>query len=74
MGKSHKQPIITDYNKGAKKMSHGKFRKVVKQKIQVGDFDSLPEDEREITNQYDICDWKFHASRGDDWYEKATRK
>lgn len=74
MGKSYKKPIITDTSKSAKKISHAKFRKKVKQKIQEQRFDELPEYEREVENQYNVCDWKFHIDEDSEYYEKAKRK
>jgi hypothetical protein len=62
MGKSYKKPIITDSSKSSKKISHGKFRKKVKQKIQEQRFDEIPEHEKEVTNQYDVCDYRLR------WY------
>lgn len=74
MGKSYKKPIITDTSKSAKKMSHQKFRRKVKQKIQEQRFDEIPEDEREVTNQYDVCDHRFFFNEDSDYHEKAKRK
>lgn len=74
MGKSHKKPIVTDTNKAAKKISHSKFRKRVKQKIQENRFDELPEHEKEVMNQYDVCDHRDVFTEGDDYYEESKRK
>jgi len=76
MGKSYKKPIITDTSKPAKKISHSKFRKRTKQKIQEQRFDDLPKHEREVENQYNVCDWKFRISPDDNHidYEKSKRK
>jgi hypothetical protein len=74
MSKSYKKPIITDTSKAAKKISHSKFRKRTKQKIQESRFDELPLLEKEVTNQYDVCDWKFRVDEDSDYYEKSKRK
>jgi len=74
MGKSYKKPILTDTSKAAKKISHSKFRKRAKQKIQEHRFDELPEQEREVENQYNVCDSKFILTKYDDHYEKSQRK
>lgn len=59
MGKSTKKPIIKDSNKGMKSLSHRKFRNKTKQLINQGKFDQLPDDQRQLTNPYDVSDWKF---------------
>lgn len=74
MSRSRKKPILKDSNKGMKRHSHKLFRKKVKQKIQENRLDEIPEDQREVTNQYDVSDWKFYAEEGDDFYEKFKRK
>jgi hypothetical protein len=74
MGKSYKKPIVTDTSKVAKKISHSKFRKRAKQKIQEHRFDELPEHEREVENQYNVRDHRDIFTEDDDYYEKSKRK
>lgn len=74
MSRSYKKKSILKDNGGMKKHSHAKFRRKSKQKIQEQDFDSLPNYQREVVNQYDVCDWKFIYEQEDDYYEKAKRK
>jgi hypothetical protein len=74
MSRSRRQPVKKVGNSGMKKVSHRKFRKQVKQKIHENRLEELPEDQKEIVNQYDIVDWKFRATEEDDYYEKFKRK
>lgn len=73
MGKSYKKtPIYTDNNssKIGKQISHRKFRSKTKQLMNQGKFDILPEDERELTDSYDIHDFKIRFDKDDQDYMK----
>jgi len=74
MSRSKKKPIITDVTKEKKKISHKKFRRKVKQDIQADKLDELPLNEREITNQYDVCDYKYIIDKENKFYNKSKRK
>jgi len=74
MSRSKKKPIITDVTKGKKKISHKKFRRKVKQDIQSDKLDELPLNEKEITNQYDVCDYKYIIDKENKYYNKSKRK
>ena len=54
-----KEPIIKDHPKNAKEMSKRKIRHKVKQILNKEESDELIPNERQLTNQYDISDWKF---------------
>lgn len=71
MSRSFKKPYLTDTSKKSKKVSHQKFRKKVKQKIQEQRFDEIPNYEREVENQYNVCDWRFGWQESDEDFWKS---
>ena len=71
MSRSKKKPWIKDYNKGAKAISHRKFRRATNQALQAGK--EPPVDQHEVMNQYDVCDYKIDFS-GLNNEHKARRK
>ena len=66
-----KNAIVTDVNKSKKQLANRKHRRV--NKILLKTRKELKKN-RELTNQYDVCDWKFFASKKDSWYKKFKRK
>jgi hypothetical protein len=60
MSRSYKKHnILKDHPKGAKTMSKKKIRRKIKQILNQEDDDITLPIERELTNQYDVCDWIF---------------
>jgi hypothetical protein len=60
MSRSYKkQAIVKDRNKGMKSISKRKIRRKTKQRLHSSEDDILIPNERSLTNQYDVCDWKF---------------
>ena len=60
MSRSYKKiGIIKDHPKGAKQLSKQKIRNTVNQKLKYIDGDTVLPIEKEVTNSYDVCDWKM---------------
>ncbi len=64
MARSFKTAVFKDSNKFMRNYSHRRLRRHTKAHIQRGDFDVMPLN-RELTNQYDVCDWIIYPF--DDW-------
>ncbi len=72
MSRSKKFPIWTDSpSKNSKRIANKKFRQKERQAIHHGE--DPPLKSRELTNPYDICDWKLFPRDKKD-AEKASRK
>jgi hypothetical protein len=54
-----KYPIIKDHSKGMKAISKRKIRHKTKQILNKFNDDTLIPNEKSLTNQYDISDYKF---------------
>lgn len=57
-------------NKFYKKLSSSRLRLETKRRIKRGDWDTMPL-ERELTNQWDICDWRWRLD--DDYMLESYR-
>ena len=66
-----KNAIIKDVTKNKKQSANRKFRRV--NKILLKEEKELKKSE-ELTNQYDVCDWKFIANKNDRFFKKFKRK
>jgi hypothetical protein len=47
-----------------KKLSHSRLRLETKKRIKRGDWETMPL-EQELTNQWDICDWRWYIEDDD---------
>lgn len=72
MSRSTKAPVAKDSNKQRKQQANRRLRRVVKIAVQTGQ-EILP-NTSEITNDYEVCDWKIMADKNDSYYEKFKRK
>jgi hypothetical protein len=61
MSRSRKKvAIVKDNSTGYKKIGNRKFRRKTKNKLHNVDEDTIfPEDKSEVTNDYDVCDYKW---------------
>lgn len=66
-----KNAIIKDVTKNKKQSANRKFRRV--NKILLREEKDLKKSE-ELTNKYDVCDWKFIANKNDGFFKKFKRK
>lgn len=66
-----KNAIIKDVTKNKKQSANRKFKRV--NKILLKEEKKLKKSE-ELTNQYDVCDWKFIANKNDRFFKKFKRK
>lgn len=66
-----KNAIVKDVTKNKKQSANRKFRRV--NKILLKEEKELKKSE-ELTNQYDVCDWKFTANKNDRFFKKFKRK
>ena len=66
-----KNVIIKDSIKSKKQIANRKFRRV--NKILLKEEKDLKKSE-ELTNQYDVCDWKSIANKNDRVFKKFKRK
>jgi len=66
-----KNAIVTDVTKSKKQLANRKHRRV--NKILLKTKKELKKN-RELTNQYDVCDWVFIATKRDEFYKKFKRK
>jgi hypothetical protein len=74
MSRSVKKNVyVKDSNTFMKRLSHHRLRREVKRRIFRGDWDVMPV-AKELTNQWDVCDWRWYLSKDDDYYEKCRRK
>lgn len=84
MSRSNKKPIVKDSrrstSRGARRISHKRFRQASRALINKGRYESLPCDESEFMNDYDICDirydmrWEPPGSEWEDFVKQAARK
>jgi len=66
-----KNAIVKDVTKNKKQSANRKFRRV--NKILLKEEKDLKKSE-ELTNQYDVCDWKSIANKNDRFFKKFKRK
>jgi len=66
-----KNAIVKDVTKNKKQSANRKHRRV--NKILLKEDKELKKSE-ELTNQYDVCDWKFIANKNDRFCKKFKRK
>jgi len=66
-----KNAIVKDVTKNKKQSANRKHRRV--NKILLKEDKELKKSE-ELTNQYDVCDWKFIANKNDRFFKKFKRK
>lgn len=66
-----KNAIVKDVTKNKKQSANRKHRRV--NKILLKEEKELKESE-ELTNQYDVCDWKSIANKNDRFFKKFKRK
>ena len=66
-----KNAIVKDVTKNKKQSANRKHRRV--NKILLEEDKELKKSE-ELTNQYDVCDWKFIANKNDRFFKKFKRK
>ena len=66
-----KNAIVKDVTKNKKQSANRKFKRV--NKILLKEEKKLKKSE-ELTNQYDVCDWKFIANKNDRFFKKFKRK
>lgn len=66
-----KNVIVKDVTKNKKQSANRKHRRV--NKILLKEDKELKKSE-ELTNQYDVCDWKFIANKNDRFFKKFKRK
>lgn len=66
-----KNAIVKDVTKNKKQSANRKHRRV--NKILLKEDKELKKSE-ELTNQYDVCDWKSIANKNDRFFKKFKRK
>ena len=69
-----KQSIIKDagnHKNYMQKLSHSRLRLEVKRRLKKGQWDTMPID-KELTNAWDICDWKSFIIFDDNYNWKPT--
>lgn len=74
MSQSRKKTALVKGGAGKQRkvIANRRFRRATNVAVKI-EREVLPQ-HAEITNQYDVCDWKARAEKGDDYYNQFIRK